>query len=159
MKTITPEFKKQIFAQYFGSTYYYKNEYGNFKEKVEFGYHTNKHIEYDKAFLYLTKLSNLTDEDCLHIANLCFHDSINTIKKYPEYIELVIDECNDLLIYHDGRICTAWRENVSCKDVESEQQIVLYLKCIDYLRSKGYALPYLDYSVEDLVELGVYKLK
>ena len=30
---------------------------------------------------------------------------------------------------------------------------------VDYLRSKGYAIPYLDLSVEDLIEYGWIKLK
>ena len=33
------------------------------------------------------------------------------------------------------------------------------IEVIDYLRSKGYALPYMDLSVEDLVEYGWIKLK
>ncbi|MBY0386231.1 hypothetical protein K2X05_13825 [bacterium] len=36
---------------------------------------------------------------------------------------------------------------------------ILLLNSFQYLQSKGYALPYMDYSVDDLVELGVYKLK
>lgn len=32
------------------------------------------------------------------------------------------------------------------------------LTAIQYLQSKGYALPYLGYSVEDLVKAGIYKL-
>lgn len=144
MKTITPEFKKQIFAQYFGSTYYYKNEYGNFKEKVEFGYHTDKHIEYDKAFLYLTPLSKITDEDAISIIQLTVPEKYN---------ELIIDsKDNDSLYYsfqpnRGGRIFGALNYND------------MYFQVYQYLQSKGYAMPCLDYSVEDLVELGVYKLK
>ena len=33
------------------------------------------------------------------------------------------------------------------------------IEVIDYLRSKGYALPWMDLSVEDLVEYGWVKLK
>lgn len=29
----------------------------------------------------------------------------------------------------------------------------------DYLRSRGYALPYMNYSVDDLVSAGVFKLR
>lgn len=32
------------------------------------------------------------------------------------------------------------------------------LQAIDFLRSRGYALPYGEYSVEQLVEAGIYKL-
>lgn len=35
---------------------------------------------------------------------------------------------------------------------------VFYMDEADYLRSKGYALPYMQYSVEDLVNMGWIKL-
>jgi len=35
---------------------------------------------------------------------------------------------------------------------------ILLLKDIDYLRSKGYALPFMEYSVEDLISLGWVRL-
>ena len=36
---------------------------------------------------------------------------------------------------------------------------IYHIYHVDYLRSKGYALPYMDLSVEDLVEYGWVKLK
>ena len=36
--------------------------------------------------------------------------------------------------------------------------VPITIKIYQFIASKGYALPYLDYSVEDLVELGVFKL-
>ena len=38
-------------------------------------------------------------------------------------------------------------------------RVVGYIQSLDYLRSKGYAPPYMDLSVEDLVEYGLVKLK
>jgi hypothetical protein len=37
--------------------------------------------------------------------------------------------------------------------------IVDFAKSVDYLRSIGIALPYLGHSVEELVQLGIVKLK
>ncbi len=34
----------------------------------------------------------------------------------------------------------------------------VHIEIIDFLRSRGYALPYKNWSVEELVELGIYKL-
>lgn len=42
---------------------------------------------------------------------------------------------------------------------EGEKPIMLSYSDADYLRSKGYALPYMNYSVDDLVENGLIKLK
>lgn len=36
--------------------------------------------------------------------------------------------------------------------------LVKMLKVFDFLRSKGYALPFMDYSVEQLIEMGWVKL-
>lgn len=43
----------------------------------------------------------------------------------------------------------------NCRDLSE----MLDVGSIDYLRSKGCALPYLNYSVEDLIKLGWIKLK
>lgn len=138
MKIITPEIKKRIFAQYFGNTYYYKNEFGYFKEQVEFGYNTNSHLEKKVSFLHLTSLSNITDEDCNYIAN-----------------SDIVDFRNGLIGSWDGKNQSELYDAVR-NDIEYFSD---YVPIYHYLVSKGYALSYLDYSVEDLVELGVYKLK
>jgi hypothetical protein len=144
MNTITPEIRKQIFAQYFGNIYYYKNEFGNFKEKVEFGYHTNKHIENDNAFLYLTPLSNMTDDDAIEAIQM------NMPEKYKE-LKIISKQDNDIHYSFQpnrgGRISGF----LDCNE--------LLFNVYQYLLLKGYALPYMDYSVEELVQLGIYKLK
>lgn len=35
---------------------------------------------------------------------------------------------------------------------------VINLHAVDYLRSKGYAIPFMEYSVEELVNLGWMRL-
>ena len=48
----------------------------------------------------------------------------------------------------------------SVKELFQEFDVLgLSMETGDYLRSKGYALPYMDLSVEDLVEYGWVKLK
>lgn len=143
MKTITPEIKKRIFAQYFDSTYYYKNDFGTYKENVEFGYHTNSHIE-KGAFLYLTPLSNMTDDDAIEAIQM------NMPEKYKE-LKIISKQDNDIHYSFQpnrgGRISGF----LDCNE--------LLFNVYQYLQLKGYALPYMDYPVEELVQLGIYKLK
>ena len=108
--------------------------------------------------LLVCHLRNITDEDAIEVAkylnwgrdiikrrlkgDLQPHQDLDTLKK--EYVRIgkqSIDIFNDKVI-----------DTVITTPLE-------ILNCTQYLQSKGYALPYLDYSVEDLVELGVYKLK
>lgn len=179
MDNITYSIKCKVFAQYIGNKCAeYKDElyfldgirdiyYNDDVDMIQNVYLTdshdimrcNKFTSISKCKLILTPIKDISHDDIMQVAKICHHDYVRRIKKYDEYIELEIDDCNDLLLYYDGRICTTWRENVSCKDVESEQQLTTYLKCIDFLRSKGYALPYMEYSVDDLVKLNIYKLK
>lgn len=155
MNTITPEIRKQIFAQYFGSTYYYKNSFGTYKEKVEFGYHTDKHIEYDKAFLYLTPLSKITDEDIIEVATYYAKwrkgFEVLKINRYEESISVDYRYISDEVNNADGFSYSGNGFGLSSYSLNIYQY--------QYLQSKGYALPYMDYSVADLVGLGVYKLK
>lgn len=143
MKTITPEIKKQIFAQYFGRKYYYKNSFGTHSQDVEFGYHTNSHIE-QGAFLHLTPLSKMTDEDAIEAIQM-------TVKEKLQEIKIVSKNSND--------ICFSFQPNRGARINGFLIYSSLTFNVYQLLQSKGYALPYMDYSVEDLVKLDVYKLK
>lgn len=144
MKTITFEIKKRIFAQYFGADYYYKNEFVTFREKVEFGYHINRIIESQTSFLYLTPLSKITDEDAIEIIQM------QVAEKYKE-LEIKSKQNEDLWY-----LCQPNRGGKMNCILDYGN---LNFKTYQFLSSKGYALPYMDYSVDELVELGVYKLK
>lgn len=76
-------------------------------------------------------IDNITDEDVLHIATSMY-------TAIPDYQTISNGKCM-----------------VSCH----ENQIGLGLLQSDYLRSKGYALPWMGLSVEKLVEYGWVKLK
>lgn len=88
--------------------------------------------------LLLTKISNITNGDAIKCAELgCFINFSN-------------------IEFTDSGFWVRWDEIKTNKFIH---YIDLMLPQIDYLRSKGYALPYMKYSVEDLVNEGVYKLK
>lgn len=88
--------------------------------------------------LLLNKLSNITDEDAIKCAELRGFVNFSNVE------------------FTDRGYWIRWNEINKNKFIN---YIDLTLPEIDFLRSKGYALPYMDYSVEDLVKEGVYKLK
>lgn len=119
MKTISPEIKKQIFAQYL------------FFQRSIFDTELGKH----KSIIELNPISNISSEDGIEVTKIVY----GTVT--PEQQIIITGGIKDF--FEQG-----W--NISLKNMA---------KVLQYLQSKGYALPYMDYSVEDLVELGVYKLK
>lgn len=79
----------------------------------------------------LKRLAAISDEDAIEVAKL-------------------LGEEGDLL-YWGKYMCDKFTSNdkISVKKVTVIHQ---------YLQSRGYAMPYLNYSVEDLIEANVYKI-
>lgn len=86
-------------------------------------------LKHESFYLELTPLSEISDEDAIEIS-MIFSDNQNLCK------ELHADRGRRIL--NSGKV---------------------KIKSIDYLRSKGYALPYMDLSVEDLINYGWIKLR
>lgn len=125
----TLENKERFLAQYWGQKCG-KNKYCNLS--------VNKSNILNITHLELKSLSQISDEDCILIFNKFYTDS---------------NLYSDTKKIYD--IKNAIKSNFS-EDVVFEEDFIFYT---DYLRSKGYALPYMDLSVEDLVEYGWVKLK
>lgn len=93
-----------------------------------------------KAHLELKPLSSITDEDAMEVYNIVgdtmFVENSNNTKKLKRGIIRMLTE-------YTG----SWLHVGNCSHA------------IDYLRSKGYALPFRGLSVEQLVEYGWIKLK
>lgn len=79
--------------------------------------------------LELKPLSKICDEEALILSKMRY--------SFEEYINLENGKCM-----------------VSCHE---NQKYLIQIQ-VDFLRSKGYALPYMDLSVEDLIEYGWIKL-
>ena len=87
-------------------------------------------------YLLLTPLSKITNSDAIKIAE------IFGMKEDLEFIGKIL--------------CTCFFDNS-----DSESETVIYnsnAKAIDYLRSEGYAVPFMDYSIIDLIEFGWIRL-
>jgi len=88
-------------------------------------------------YLELKPLSSITDEDAIEVAKII-------LLTWETAIEII------------RRINEDWNiEAIKGDDISYHELIEI----IDYLRSKGYALPYLDLSVEQQIEYNWIKLK
>jgi len=95
-----------------------------------------------KSNLLLTPLAAITDEDAIEVAN---------ILGYPDDYFYVKAWGVDRIQHVKNRANKLW------DDAHLSGKKLWFV--LDYLRSRGYALPYLDASVEDLVKMGWVKLK
>ena len=141
----TLENKAKFFAQYWG-------------QKIICFPHNKNPIRYDNpnkllagtfernAYLELKPLSQISDEDALWTINNHYFKFENPILELSK-LKALTKEIHISYIFNDAtRHLILKPEN-------------LYPHNYDYLRSKGYALPYMDLSVEDLIDYGWVKLK
>lgn len=81
-------------------------------------------------YLEVKSLSSITDEDAIEVSNICKSKYTGEMDERVENIK-------------------KWARMYARGSLEIS----------DYLRSKGYALPYMDWSVDELVAEGVFKMK
>lgn len=102
--------------------------------------------------LYLIPLSQISDEDVIQgimfTYNKTYEDlgEILEVKHYNTFSSITTTRAGENFKTH--RSFHHWNGDRKIGSMEC-----------DYLRSKGYALPWMDLSVEDLVEYGWVKLK
>ena len=82
-------------------------------------------------YLELKSLSKITDEEIIRVAN---------------YLDIQFSSA-----YSDEFVISEYRKAI--KSPENLSAVVF-----DFLRSKGYALPFMEYSVEDLISFGWVQL-
>ncbi len=129
-KSLLASVKSRFFAQYWGTKTLYVGGVG----KVEVG-NGGWNLKHPDLFLQLKSISNLSDEDAIEL---------NDLMKWYEEIEvdriIVLDVLDDL--------------TTNNKSYPFNETLLVY----DFLRLKGYAVPFMQYSVDDLVSLGWVQL-
>lgn len=129
---VQTDVKCRFFAQYWGQLYEFKNT--KTKWRVNEGAFPLEKEGNER--LILTDLKDILDEDAIKVAE------IFGMTEDSEFIGKIL--------------CTAIFDNS-----HSESETVIYnsnAKAVDYLRSKGYAIPFMEYSVEDLISFGWVRL-
>ena len=176
----TLENKTKFFAQYWGQDVLCRDIFG--KNKNEIIMHNTpcsnlKLGEIIDSYLELKPLSQISDEDINFVAKVC-HQVPNLtfeIKRQDDIVhatnmdnygierhicinfKYATINCN-IRIPDDNDKLVNYKVNISEIHMNASR-VVGYIQSLDYLRSKGYALPYIDLSVKDLVEYGWVKLK
>lgn len=101
-------------------------------------------IEKEGWFIELKHLSQINDEDCIFIGTniLAIPTGLINYEHKVVYVKNVITNQLNKNITHIGK------ENVIYSN--------FYL--LDFLRSKGYAVPFMEYSIDDLISFGWVQL-
>lgn len=159
MKVITSDVKAKIFAQYIGQIFIHRFLTPAVVEPsdlLQVTYTTCSKIQEDHCLfsgiqVVLKSLQNISDEDAIEMARKFGGVDGEIILNRPSDLQN-----NDIhfsvQVYTEDPKFTSYTTPKYWMDGYG-------VKPYQWLVSKGYALPYMDYSVEELVELGVYKLK
>ena len=142
----TLENKAKFFAQYWGQHLIIM---GSFLRRIDHVTLCNKEND---DILQLKPLSQISDEDVIQGITYLYNitrealGEILEIKHYDTFssITTIGIGCN----FKTSRSIHHWRGTKKIGSVEA-----------DYFRSKGYALHYIDLSVEDLIKYGWVKLE
>jgi len=122
--------KCRFFVQYWGVKCMYVGGIG----LVEIGT-SGWNLKHPDFFLELNPISKLTNDDAIEYFDILWHET-HKRKSRDFKIEYGKAWANSILAERFGLIPS----NI--------------LHGIDFLRSKGYAIPFMEYSIEDLINLG-----
>lgn len=133
MKEITQETRAKIFALYWGQEIAFHLD-DSVLLKVEDIISIIKDLPATgrQLSLLLTPLSAITDEDAIEIAKICGIE--------------------------EGVISSGLKKDFR-KNLSNDLFDDMTIDIADFLRSRGYALPAFGFTVDELVEVGVFKLK
>lgn len=162
--------KQQFFALYWGQRVLIR-DFGTTIRKDEIGNEDKiRGLEKDR-WLELKPISSISDEDAIEVAKAAYQSKWNfeVVSRKGSMIHIEYT-CNRGIWNHVGidsmyaTICTNC--TIDGKSFEtsigriqtSSRKPIPYIYILDYLRSKGYALPYLGISVEEQERRGWIKL-
>lgn len=138
MKEITPEIKRRIFALYYGQNVVkYYPSFGTPYLAMAGDIMSDNQIM--KSELELTPLHKITKVDAVRVAHRLGYKAT--------------EEGADRMYYIGLQAVTAFNSN------NFTENILVSIEIVDFLRSRGYALPYLNWDVKELIKAGVFKLK
>ena len=146
----TLENKAKFFDQYWGQKVL--SDISNSGNKEIYPVDTSNMYGIDRSYLELKPLSQISDEDVIQGIMITYN------KTYEDLGEILeVKHYNTFSSITTTRAGQNFKTHRSFHHWNGDRKIGS-MEC-DYLRSKGYALPYMDLSVEDLVEYGWVKLK
>jgi len=180
----TQEEKGQYFAAHWGQEIMYGNDekepYTNMILVME---HLCRASNANYKVL-LTSLADITDEDAIEVARLCHNFKDDPGFKLERLNDILHCRYIDESIYATYHICLNYKHatincNLNFAEVDKEtklgeasnhkiniaeiqfssERVVGYISALDYLRSKGYAVPFRNYTLQQLISFGWLKLR
>lgn len=158
----TIENKAKFFAQYFGQNVHTDELYSG-KDDFKEPFVVDPENTY--GWLELTPLSSITPEHAIEVCKLISIGSFFTQKKWDvshvengdaSYVSITSKRSSHIFeIDYDGILHVKDEETFFVPDMVLPN----YLPAFQYLTSKGYALPFHNLSVDELISYGWIKLK
>lgn len=143
---MTVEAKARFFAQYWGQNILHRKD-GSYVSVCFLN-------PIGDRFLELTSLADITVEDAIEVAKLIgLSEGDFEVSHRPTDIHIEAYSQEFTLFFED---CSIYFNDF---DTDSANTGIDYLSAYDFLRSRGYALPFMEWSVEQMVEAGWIKLK
>lgn len=154
--------KVRFFAQYYGQNILKINGGQGIIKCVPFWWEKDSF-----SFLELKPLSKITDEDAVKVIEIFnYKTPINyqfTRKKdafsgdlfRQVFYENIYEDSGQEGIDNLKVVANFSNNGIHVLESNREKE---YWRALDYLRSKGYAVPFMEHSVEDLVSFGWVKL-
>lgn len=158
MKQITEQVQDTIFSLYFGQ----KVMFSTLDKDAELIAAMPIAFTPNEFCLLLTPLSKITDEDACSLSKLISRRVGGLNANYDDEILLRVEDEQIIIRYSQNGIsdkCVLYTDIMFVREGSGEPMIPASGMIYDFLRSKGYALPYLHWSVDELVQAGVFKLK
>lgn len=159
----TLENKAKLFALYYGQTVLMHKHFNNdIPCTIMYSSFQDEALQWE--YLELKPLSSISDEDAIEVAKIMtFHDGKGLIIERKKHGEIeMYDRYNDephflntLFFVPDPFEIFSRDDNRNWFQYDAER----ILEVTDFLRSRGYALPWMGLSVEKLVNRGWVKLK
>ncbi|WP_137906085.1 hypothetical protein [Chryseobacterium sp. 2VB] len=140
----TLENKAKFFAQYCGQRVLSVDEHPDFLYKL------NDHDRLkSEGCLMLTSIQNITEEDALTYIGL----------GYNGYLNIIITEKHNDGVSFEYEYKTSKRRRTFSYRFNYVSQYTPNVAQLDFLRSKGYALPWMNLNIDTLEKYGWIKLK
>lgn len=155
---ITPENRAKFFAQYWGQNVLSSDMYGDNGTIYSL---TMKEDSFNDKWLSLKPLSSISDEDAIEVAKIACPELFHT-RKSGHYVDR--SQIDWISVKHDYNYKSVDIDIDGYVLVCDESDGSLYernpnmVHAIDYLRSKGYALPWMGLTAQEMVEAGWIKL-
>lgn len=145
-RSIAPEIREKIAMLYYGQSVLQKGSYDCVTMDIP------KRITMHNHHLLLKPLSSITYEDALEVAEIIYRS------KFGDSQKRVVVEDGMVSVFHDGERTTIYPD-FYVREISGDPTIPMSGEAIDFLRSRSYATPCFGFTVEELEQAGIFKIK